>query len=459
MSARINPTIAVILLLGALSGAVYLVDFDAGRLVTPGVPKWSGITPKHLFLLQFLLLNGLYFLAVYLVFKKADRTGRNPGLLLILFILAIFFRLSLVRATPQLSSDIYRYIWDGRVQQQGINPYLYPPSSDSLASLRDKAIYPQINRKSHPTIYPAGAQIFFLASHGLVGDSIRSLKGILVMFDVLTMIVLIELLRTYGLQETRFVVYAWNPLVILEIAHSGHLEGFTIFLLILAFLLYSRNRKTLGLLALACASATKIYPALLLPAFINRGERLKSLSIFFGCVLAFYLPYVLAGKKILGFLPIYFKNPYESFNLGLKHFLMQVFPGLDYFLLSKILIGVVIAAAIFVFFKDKQEGEVLKYSYILISLQIICMPAALHPWYVIWLIPLLAFYPSPAWLIFTCTVAFSYLKYTSPEGIMAPWILYAEYMPLFLLLLLDYLWRQRVFPEWFPWRTKGFTVR
>jgi alpha-1,6-mannosyltransferase len=453
MFSRLNSIILVTVLLGASSSTAYFFFSDLGRLAKFLSPHWPGVTSAHLFFFQFLLLNALYFFLVYLLFKRPLQPDRSRGLLLVLFLFAVFFRLCLVGSTPQLSSDIYRYVWDGRVQSQGINPYVHPPSSDSLASLRDKAIYPHINRKNFPTIYPAGAQIFFLASYWLVGDSIRGLKSILVLFDVLTMIVLIALLRTHGLQETRFAVYAWNPLVILEIAHSGHLEGFFIFLVVLAFLLHSINKKTLGVVSLACASSTKIYPALLLPAFLNRGERIRGLSIFFACILVFYLPYVSAGKKVLGFLPIYFKDPYESFNLGLKYFLMQIFHGLDYFFLTKILVGIVFAAAVVVFLKDKEKAETLKYSYILISLQVICIPAALHPWYVVWLIPLLAFYPSPAWLIFSCTVAFSYLKYSSPEGIMAPWILYAEYIPLFLLLLLDYSFRQRGAAEWFPWRT------
>lgn len=457
MLSRLNSIVLVTFLLGAFSSTAYFFLSDLGRLAKFLSPHWTGVTSTHLFLVQFLLLNAVYFFLVYLLFKRPGQAGRSRGLLLVLFLFAVFFRLCPVGSTPELSSDIYRYVWDGRVQSQGINPYVHPPSADSLVSLRDKTIYPQINRKNFPTIYPAGAQIFFLASHWLVGDSIRGLKGILVLFDILTMIMLIALLRTHGLQETRFAVYAWNPLVILEIAHSGHLEGFFVFLVVLAFLLHSINKKTLGVVSLACASGAKIYPALLLPAFLSKGERIKGLSIFFSCILLFYLPYVSAGKKLLGFLPIYFKNPYESFNLGLKYFLMQIFHGLDYFSLTVILVGIVFAAAVVVFLKDKEKAETLKYSYILISLQLICMPAALHPWYVIWLIPLLAFYPSPAWLIFSCTVALSYLKYASPEGIMAPWILYVEYMPLFLFLLLDYLWRQRVSPEWFPWRTNGST--
>ena len=448
----------VTVLLGAVSSSAYFFHFDLGRLANLVFPHRTDITSTHLFFFQFLFLNALYFVVVYVIFNKSSQPGGSRALLLVLFLFAVFFRLCLVGATPKLSSDIYRYVWDGRVQSQGINPYVHPPSSKSLASLRDKAIYPHINRKSFPTIYPAGAQIFFLASRGLVGDSIRSLKAVLVFFDVLTMIVLIALLRTYGLQETRFVVYAWNPLVILEISHSGHLEGFFVFLVVLAFFLHSIDKKTLGVLSLACASATKIYPALLLPAFINKGERIKGLSIFLSCVLVFYLPYLSAGKKMLGFLPIYFRNPYESFNLGLKYLLMRMFPRLDYFLLTKILVAIIIAAGLIVFLKDKKKEEILKYSFILISLQLIFMPAALHPWYVVWMIPLLAFYPSPAWLVFSCAVAFSYLKYSSPEGRMDPWILYLEYIPLFLLLLTDYLVRQRTSPGWFPWRPKHSTL-
>jgi hypothetical protein len=70
----------------------------------------------------------------------------------------------------------------------------------------------------------------------------------------------------------------------------------------------------------------------------------------------------------------------------------------------------------------------------------------------------LAFYPSPAWLIFSCTVVFSYLKYGAAESIMPPWVLYLEYIPLFLLLLVDYLVRQRSSLDWFPWRPKHSTL-
>jgi hypothetical protein len=87
---------------------------------------------------------------------------------------------------------MYRYIWDGRVQQNGINPYRHPPDADELKGLRDKKVYPNINRKAYPTLYPAGAQLFFRLFHILVGDRVAGYKGLMVVFDVLTLFVLLR---------------------------------------------------------------------------------------------------------------------------------------------------------------------------------------------------------------------------------------------------------------------------
>ena len=130
-------------------------------------------------------------------------------------------------------------------------------------------------------------------------------------------------------------------------------------------------------------------------------------------------------------------------------------PGLDYDLVTKLFVLILFASALVSFFKEKGMGELIKYSYILISLQLILMPIALHPWYMLWIVPFLAFYPVPAWLLFSCTVSFSYLKYVSPQGIMPLWVLYLEFIPLIILLLVDSLWRQRTPEGWFPWQARS----
>ncbi len=391
----------------------------------------------------------IYFIGIYFILNHLSQIGRSKTLVIIIIFFAICFRAFLIPTDPVvLSNDMYRYIWDGRVQQTGINPYLYPPSSKQLESLRDDKIYPHINRKDYPTIYPAGAQIFFRVSHALVGDRIFGFKGLMVFFDVATVLVLLALLRAYGFEEARIFIYAWNPLVIFEICFAGHLEGLTVFLMVLAFYLNAIKKNVPAVITLAFSSATKLYPALLLPALLNRGERIKGAAVFLCSFLVLYLPFLSAGDKITGFLPIYFKNPYESFNLGLKYLIMRLFPGWDYLVISKIFILILTAAGIFFFFKKKLKEQHLYCGYVLIGLLIILMPAALQPWYVIMLIPFLTFFPSGAWLMFSGTVALSYIKYASPAGIMPAKVLFLEYLPLFTFLPAGYILKKYAHQHW-----------
>jgi hypothetical protein len=428
-----------IVLLGAISGAIYLFNFKLSGLV----PEFTRKTSIHVYVSLFVLLSVLYLIGVALILKNKATIGQSKSLLGIILFFAVAYRLCLVPLEPVvLSKDMYRFIWDGRVQQNGINPYRYPPIAEELKNLRDKQIYPNINRKDYPTLYPAGAQIFFRISYALVGDSVYAFKGLMIFFDILTLLVLTALLKMYGFEANRLILYAWNPLVIFEIAYSGHLEGITIFFLVAALLLYALNRKIAAVVPMAFASAIKLYPALLLATILNRGNRFKGLLLFGFTFVLLYLPYLGDGSKISGFLPIYLKNPYESFNLGLKHWIMQMFPGLNYYFLSQLFIFGLAAVGLIIFFKTKENDQVLRYAFILAGLLIILMPSSLHPWYVVLVIPFLTVYPSPAWLIFSCTVTLSYLKYVNAQGIMPNWVLLAEYLPLFALLAAGFILRK-----------------
>jgi len=425
--------------LGVLSAAVYLVNFRIHDLV----PGFSGLAGIQLYVVIFLFLSTLYLGGVILVLKTIPKASASRVLIGIIILSAIIFRLGLIPSEPTvLSKDMYRYIWDGRVQQSGINPYQYPPGADELENMRDDRIFPNINRKDDPTLYPAGAQVFFRIFHALAGDSVAGFKAIMVLFDTLTVLVLIALLQNHGLNLARIIIYAWNPLVIFEIAYSGHLEGLTVFLMVTALYLAAIHKKFAGVFMLALAAAVKMYPALLLAAFLNRGGRIKGLIAFFLTVVLLYLPFIGAGNKLSGFLPVYLTNPYESFNLGLKYLLMRLIPGLEYYRLSLVFITVLALAGFFVFLKNKEDRDVFGYAYFLTGLLLILMPASLHPWYVILIIPFLTVYPNAAWLIFTCTVTLSYLKYTSPGGIMPTWILLVEYLPLFALLATGFIFSQ-----------------
>jgi hypothetical protein len=432
---------AVMVGFGVIASLIYFFNFNLQRYFT----RFESISQSamHFYIFLFLVLSAVYFSAIYLIFKHLAHWGHSKSLVFIILIFAVIFRACLVPASPSvLSKDMYRYIWDGRVQRNGINPYRHPPAAIELKDLRDEKVYPHINRKSYPTLYPAGSQLFFRLFHTIVGDSVLGFKALMTAFDVLTLFVLLALLRSYGFEETRLIIYAWNPLPVFEIAYSGHLEGLTVFFLVLAFYLNATHKKMFGVVALAISSATKLYPALLLSALLNPGQRIKGILVFGVSFALLYLPFLAAGCKVLGFLPIYLQNPSESFNLGLKYLMMGLFPQLNYDLLSIVFLLALMVSGGVALHRNKPKEDAIRYGYLLMGLLIVLMPASLHPWYVIILIPFLCFYPAVAWLLFSCTVSLSYLKYLTPSGNMPIWVLVLEYGLLFTLLASGFIFKQ-----------------
>jgi hypothetical protein len=105
------------------------------------------------------------------------------------------------------------------------------------------------------------------------------------------------------------------------------------------------------------------------------------------------------------------------------------------------------ATGLLIFFRPKQKDQVLRYSYILLGWLLVLMPASLHAWYVIILVPFLCFYPAAAWLLFSCMVTLSYLKYVAPSGIMPTWVLLLEYGLLLVLLTGGYIFRRTAYQD------------
>src|SRR5207248_1841192 len=173
---------------------------------------------------------------------------------------------------PYLSDDIYRYIWDGRVQAAGINPYRYLPADSALAQLQDDKIYPRINRKDYArTIYPPVAEaVFFLTTR--ISESVTWMKATTVLFEALAVWALAQLLASFGLPRQRILLYAWHPLTVWEFAGSGHADSIAIAFISFALLARRRNAEVATGLALASATLVKLFPIVLLPALYRRGS-------------------------------------------------------------------------------------------------------------------------------------------------------------------------------------------
>ena len=240
-----------------------------------------------------------------------------PGVMPVIIAAALLARAAVLVVPPLMSTDVYRYVWDGRVQASGINPYRYLPIDPALAALRDRPaygdgsdprrasdIFPNINRvDSAPTIYPPAAQALFLAV-GLTAPSIWTMKAALLAFDLATMGIGLLLLRTAGRPAAHILVWAWNPLVIWEFAGAGHIDALAVAFVALAMLLAARTRQGWAGLAMGAAVATKLLPVVLFPAIWRRWDLRSPLAAVVLVILG-YAAYSSVGLRVFGYLAGY----------------------------------------------------------------------------------------------------------------------------------------------------------
>ncbi|MDQ6908750.1 MAG: glycosyltransferase 87 family protein [Chloroflexota bacterium] len=245
--------------------------------------------------------------------------------IVVIFVIAAAVRLLLVPAAPTVSDDIYRYVWDGRIQSAGINPYAYPPDAPELARFRDDAIYPGINRKPVRTIYPPVAEVFFRAVSIVFPNSVRGMKLTLTICDLLTCAVLAMLLRVVGARPERVILYAWHPLLALEVAHSGHLDALAVLLVALALWARLSGRFGRAGALLAGAALVKFYALVALPALLVRARRPLAtlLGTLCGAIALAYLPFLAVGSHVLGYLGGYVAE--EGIASGTRYYLLKQF--------------------------------------------------------------------------------------------------------------------------------------
>ena len=414
----------LLVIIGGVSTLLYLQDF------TIATYPWV-----------FLPLFGLYGFAVGVVFRKPS--GSTPAGLAIILGFAVLFRCLVLFSPLVLSSDLYRYVWDGRVQRAGINPYRYPPEADALVPLRDTTIYPHINRPGLITIYPPGAQMLFALITTVVPDSVRGMKAAMVLFDLATLGVLLRLLQRHGSDPQRLVLYAWSPLVVFEFAGSGHVDALMLPFLLLALQARLTARPGLAGGMLGLATLIKLYPAVLFPALYTRQERRFPLG--FGLMLGLgYLPYVFgAGTQVVGYLPAYL-GPWEDFNGGLRSLLTVALTPLTASARSMALgvCAMLLLVVALLVMRHTDMTHCIRRAYHLMSAYLLLIPTTFHPWYVIWILPCLCFYPSWGWLYLSGAIALSYVAYAQDYPVIPTGIYLLEFLPLYLLLVVQVVWQR-----------------
>ena len=230
----------------------------------------------------------------------AERIPAARALWLILG-LGIVLRGYVLFFDPLLSSDIYRYVWDGKVQAAGINPYRYFPAEDVLAHLRDATTFPQINRPDYAvTIYPPVAEFFFLIVTR-IGENVNAIRLALLACEAVSVTLIMLFLRRLERPATRVVAYFWHPLPIWEIANNGHVDALAIALMLLGLWVALTGHAVRGAVLIAFAVLVKPYVAPALTVIWRPWDWKIPLVVIVAIALC-YLPYLSVGWGVFGFL-------------------------------------------------------------------------------------------------------------------------------------------------------------
>jgi len=419
-------------------GLILLVFYRIGQHA-------SGVTDIGWFIKLALFQSVLYLIAAWLIVR--NRGGRGTLLLVLLF--AGIFRLSILFAPPYLSDDIYRYVWDGRVQAAGINPYRYVPADEHLQSLRDDQIYPKINRRDYAhTIYPPMAEAIFLLTTR-VSESITWMKAIMIGFEAIAIWAIAQLLASYGLARQRILIYAWHPLVIWEFAGSGHVDPIAIAFIALALLARRKNAEVATGVALACATLGKIFPIVLLPA-LNKRWNLKIPLVVAITIVLGYIPYLSVGPRgalvfLLGL------GPERGIESGEQFFLLSAIRRLPWgdHVPTAVYVGFAIlilgTLAVWMLRKQKSGDENYLANALVLASTFTVLVTPHFSWYYAWLIPFLCFVTSVPVFYLSVSSFFLYLTWIYWSDAQVFKIKALIFVPFFLLLILGIWFRRKGF--------------
>jgi hypothetical protein len=290
--------------------------------------------------LWFLSVTTVLFAVAAVLVRRAHLDQRRQSRLIVLA--GALFQSIAVTRTPLTSDDAYRYAWDAKVQLHGIDPYRYAPSSPQLAHLRDGFLFgpssscgwtiphgcTAINRPDVHTIYPPVAQAAFdlgrllsFGGHGgLLVYQLLAAAGCVVIT-----LLLISLARRRGVPVFPVALWAWCPVVVIEFGNNAHIDWLAVLLTVAALEAGARRRDGIAGVLAGAAIATKLYPALAVPALMRGRPWLVAFSML-GTVAVSYLPHLFAvGGGVLGYLPGYLRE--DGYDSGRRLILLgTVFP-------------------------------------------------------------------------------------------------------------------------------------
>jgi len=374
--------------------------------------------------------------ACYLVgLAVVVRSGGEPKRLRLILLAAILFRLTLLPMLPLQSHDLYRTHWDGKVQHAGFNPYQYPPGDDLFNPIR-VANDQLVPAQSLAAYRLPLAELLSRWSYDL-SSRIRGEKLLFVACDILILLLLVRMLRARQWPDERVLIYAWSPLAIFEVAGNGHAEAAAALLVLLA-LHWAGRRPRWSAAALALGALTQWFACVGAAAVLAAGRRKGAAmaAVIALCFVLCTLPYAFMNKHLaLSAIAANMRAHWAAlapFNASIFALAAAWFGRRA---AEAIAAGVVIAVMIR---SLVQKLEPPRAALVAVAALLLVAPEV-QPWYVLWLLPLLALWPERGWIYFSLAVPLAYLLPAHA------WVVWVEYVPLFALMAWQsLLWKKKV---------------
>jgi alpha-1,6-mannosyltransferase len=416
---------------------------------------WLGyFTERTNFLQVFFLFLILFVLYALMLWKKSF--SRN---LRIALGLAVLFRLTLLFMTPNLTDDYFRFIWDGLFVASGSNPYLTMPSAYMHGTLTvpgaGLSIYERLNSPDYYSVYPPVCQYIFGLAARVFGANVLwniiTIRIFVLLAECGTLALLSSITRKLNTPSGTTLIYAFNPMVIIELTGNLHPEAFMIFFLLLAIYLLMREKQILSALSLGLAVGAKLVPLIFLPLLIKRLGLVKSLKYFgivSGTAVILFIPFISLQSisNIFASLSLYFKV--FEFNASIYYVARWIgyqITGYNVIAFSGTILAIIsFLAIVIISYREKTLTWPSLFSHMLFCATVYLLFATtIHPWY---LTPLIAFSVFSRYryaLVWSLLIVLSYSAYQTLPYSENLWLVALEYILLGLWLIYGFLMRKR----------------
>jgi alpha-1,6-mannosyltransferase len=358
-----------------------------------------------------------YLLAIRELFSTPEFSKR---VIVFGLVLSALWQIQFLRMPPGLDDDIHRYVWDGRVQRLGYNPYIVIPGDPALASLHTSETR-TLNNPEVPSPYPAGAQLFFRAVTS-IHESIFALKVAFVACDLAIVLVLLDVLRRSRQGEHWVLAYAWHPLLAIEVAGSGHVDIVGVLLLLVSAAALLRRWRAVAAMSFALAVAVKLLPIVLLPLYWKR-VRMRDAALAAIVVGLLYIPFLNHGRIPIGSLGSYVQR--FRFN-------DPVFATLERVVAPRFVAGLAVLVGFLTAIwmrKKPAEGSAEAFAWPMAA-SLFCAPVV-YPWYLLWMLPFLRSTSTLPILVWTLSILSTYyvwhLRTVGRPWLVPDWIVILEY--------------------------------